>query len=316
MTKNFKAVKASILTGIVLISVLFAVLPTASAGLFINLQSALTVNWSGNQTNIPIVPRGDLRNLDLEITHWVTRGALGRGMLLFYSGAPVTITVRIIETPSWVTATLSQGSLQTQVVPDGESKLFTKISMQVSDDAPAYAQGYIKLEATANKAGFIKGFTQEFTLTFLPDYKPLIKAEYPETNTMQIGPLDTAVFPIKVTNLGNAKTVVKFAIKSVPEDWNAIINEELLLDEGNGSYNIAYLVIKPPKNFGYHNDQRTITITMQPVKYDDRDKKGDITDSSFLVESRGFSTPGFESIAFIGALAAAFLIIAFFKKRK
>ncbi len=316
MKKNFKAVKASFLTGIVVISVLFAVLPTASAGLIFNLQSSLAVSWSGNATNTPIVPRGALRTLNLEIVHTVTRGAFGRGLLAFYSGAPVTIIVQIIETPSWVTATLSQGSLQTQVIPDGSTTLTTQISLQVADNAPAYAQGYIKLQATANKAGFIKGYTQEFTLTFLPDYKPLISASFPDTNTKQIGPLDTAVFPIKVTNLGNAKTVVKFTIENVPADWNAIITDELLLDEGNGSTNTAYLVIKPPKSFGYHNDERTITITMQPVKYDDRTKKGDDTTASFLVESRGFSTPGFESIAFIGALAVVFALTMFLRKRK
>jgi hypothetical protein len=212
MTKRFKAVKASILTGIVLLSVLFAVLPTASAGLFFNLQSALTVSWSTNQTQTPVVPRGDLRTLELTITHTVTRGALGRGLLTFYTGNAVTINVEIIETPSWVTATLAQGTLQTTIRPDEVTTLKTQISLQVADDAPAFAQGYIRLQATARKAGFIEGFTQEFTLTFLPDYKPLIQPAYPETNTKQIGPLDTAVFPIQITNLGNARTVVLLTV--------------------------------------------------------------------------------------------------------
>jgi hypothetical protein len=75
------------------------------------------------------------------------------------------------------------------------------------------------------------------------------------------------------------------------------------LRKAKGLARTAYLVIKPPKNFGYHNDEKTITISMQPVKYDDYSKKGEITYATFLVESRGFSTPGFESIAFIGALA-------------
>jgi hypothetical protein len=316
MTKKFKAVKASFLTGIVLVSVVFAVLPTASAGLIFNLQSALTVNWSTNSTEEPVVPRGQLRQIQLTITHTVTRGALGRGLLTFYTGRPVVINVQILETPTWVTATIAQGTLTTTIKPDETTTLTTSISLQVADDAPAFAEGYIKLQATANKAGFIEGFTQDFTLTFLPDYKPFIIPAYPETNTKQIGPMDTAVFPIQITNQGNARTVVFLKIVDVPADWNAIVTDQVILEEGEGSTATAYLVIKPPKNFGYHNDEKTITISMQPIKYDDYTKKGEITTASFLVESRGFSTPGFESIAFIGALAIAMGLITYFRKRK
>ena len=316
MTKNFKTMKASIVTGIALISVLSAVLPTASAGLIFNLQSVLTVSWSANQTQQPVVPRGALRSLDLTITHEVTRGIFGLGMIKVYSNRQIVIDVEIIETPSWCTATLAQSTLSTTVIPDTRTEVHTSLTLQVADNAPAFGLGYIKLRATAKKAGLIQGFTQDFTLTFVPDYKPLIQTAFPETNTKQIGPLDTAVFPIKITNLGNARTVVLLKVENVPADWNAIVSDQVVLEEGNGSSNTAYLVIKPPKNFGYHNDEKTITISMQPVKYDDYSKKGEITYASFLVESRGFSTPGFESIAFIGALAVVLVITAVFRKRK
>jgi hypothetical protein len=316
MTKRFKTVKASIVTGIVFISVIVAVLPTTSAGLIFDLQSVLTVSWSANQTQQPVVPRGALRALDLSITHTVTRGVFGQGMINVYKGKTIVITVEIVETPSWCTATIAQGTLSTTVQPDTTTIVKTALSLQVADDAPAFGLGYIKLKATAKQAGLIAGFTQEFTLTFVPDYKPLIQPAYPETNTKKIGPLDTAVFPIQVTNLGNARTVVLLTVVNAPADWNAIITDQLILEEGKGSSSTAYLVIKPPKGFGYHNDERTITISMQPVKYDDYSKKGEITTASFLVESRGFSTPGFESIAFIGALAVVLLIITFYRKRK
>ncbi|MFA5102518.1 MAG: hypothetical protein WC525_05145 [Candidatus Thermoplasmatota archaeon] len=316
MTKRFKAVKASIITGLVLISVLFAVLPTASAGLIFDLQSVLTVEWSANQTQQPVVPRGALRALDLTISHTVTRGVFGQMMLNVYTGKTIIINVEVVETPSWCTATIGQGTLATTVSPGEPTYVKTTLSLQVADDAPAFGLGYIKVIATARKAGLIEGFIQEFTLTFVPDYKPLIQPAYPETNTKKIGPLDTAVFPVQITNLGNARTVVLFTIVDVPSDWNAIVTDQIILEEGEGSSSTAYLVIKPPKNFGYHNDEKTITISMQPVKYDDYSKKGEITYATFLVESRGFSTPGFESIAFIGALAVAFILFTLFRKRK
>ena len=84
MTKRFKTVKASILTGIVLISVIVAVSPTTSAGPLFNLQSVLNISW-GNGTAQPVIPRGELRQLELTVTHTVTRGALGKFLLELYS---------------------------------------------------------------------------------------------------------------------------------------------------------------------------------------------------------------------------------------
>jgi len=315
MTKRFKTIKASILTGIVLISVIIAVSPTTSAGPLFNLQSVLNVSW-GNDTGQPVVPRGELRQFDLTITHTVTRGALGSFLLTLYQNTQITIDLQITEIPSWCTATLSQGTVSTVVIPNEITTRTTQLSLQVEDNAPAYGLGYVKIKATARQIAIIKGFEQEFTLNFIPDYKPLIKPSLPETNSKEIGPMDTAVFPVQVENLGNARTVVLLNVVSVPKDWNAIITSQLTLEEGAGSTATAYLVVKPPKGFGYHYDEETIRISMQPVKADDYSKKGEITYESFLVQSRGFSTPGYEMIVFIGAFAIVMLTLFMKRKRK
>jgi hypothetical protein len=316
MTKRFKTVKASILTGIVLISVIVAVSPTTSAGPLFNLQSFVNVTWLSNETQEPIIPRGELRQLDLMITHTVTRGALGKYLLLLYTNTQITIDLEIIDQSPWCTATLSQGTVSTYVIPDGRTTSTTQLSLSVADDAPAFGLGFIKIKATAQKIGFIKGFADEFTLSFNPDYKPLIKPSLPETNTKDIGPLDTAQFPILIENLGNARTVVLLNVVSVPEGWNAVITSQVTLEEGTGSTATAYLVVRPPKGFGYHYDEQTIKISMQPVKADDFNKKGEITYETFLVQSRGFSTPGFEVLGFIGALAIVMLTVFIMRKRK
>jgi hypothetical protein len=315
MTKKFKAAKASIVTGLVLVSVLVTVLPTTSAGLIFNLQSSLNVTW-GNETQEPIVPRGELRTLTLVITHTVSRGALGEGVLVTLTGALIKIDVSIIETPSWCTATISQGTLSVTVQPNAISTVETILSIQVANDAPAYGLGYVKVKATAEKTGIIEGYEDDFTLSFIPAYKALISPSLPETNSKEIGPMDTAVFAIDITNLGNARTVVLLNVVNVPKDWVAVITSQLILEEAAGSKATAYLVIKPPKSFGYHYDEQTIQISMQPVKADDYSKKGEITYETFLVQSRGFSTPGFETIIFLGAFAMAFLIVAYTRKSK
>ena len=315
MTKKFKAAKASIVTGLVLVGVLVAVLPTTSAGPIFNLQSTLNVTW-GNEMQEPIVPRGELRTLTLNITHTVAKGVLGADVLALLTGSLIRINVSIIQTPSWCTATISQGTLSVIVQPNAISHVETKVSIQVANDAPAYDLGYIKIKATAARTSLIAGYENDFTLSFIPAYKALISPSLPETNSKEIGPMDTAVFPIDIANLGNARTVVLLSVVNIPKDWVAIVTSQLLLEEGAGSTGTVYLIIKPPKDFGYHDDQKTFTISMQPVKADDYSKKGEITNVTFLVQSRGFSTPGFETIIFLGAFVVAFLIVTYTRKRK
>jgi len=315
MTKRFKTVKASILTGIILISVIFAVAPTTSAGILFNLQSSLTVGW--NSTIEPLVPRGESKQLKIDITHTVNKGLLGAAVLQLYAGKMITIQIEVLSTPTWATASLSQGTVSATIGAPGTTQtLSTMLTLAVSENAPALGVGEVKLRATALKAGLVQSFQQDFGLTFQPDYKPLISPAYPDSNTKQIGPMDTATFRIDITNMGNARTRVYLNVVTVPAGWVAIVTDQVTLEEAVGAVGTAYLVVKPPKGFGYHYDEQTITISMQPFKADDESKKGAITPASFLVESRGFSTPGFDAIAFIGALALVMSIIIFIRKRK
>jgi len=316
MTKRFKTVKASILTGIILISVIIAVVPTTSAGILFNLQSALTVNWSQNYTQQPLLPRGKATTLTIDITHTVNKGLLGAAILKAYTGNSITIKIEIISTPTWATASLSTGTVTASINPTTPQVLQTQLTLAVAENAPAFGVGTVQLRATALKAGLIQSYEQDFSLYFQPDYKPLISPSYPDSNTKQIGPMDTAMFRININNMGNARTKVYLKVDKVPAGWVAIVTDQVILEEGVGSMATAFLVVKPPKGFGYHYDEKTIEISMQPVWADDESKKGSITPASFLVESRGFSTPGFEAIAFIGALALVTSILIYIRKRK
>ena len=315
MRKNFNALKASIVTGCVLIGVLMAVLPTTSAGLIFNFQSTLNVTW-GNETLEPIVPRGEIRTLTLEITHTITRSVVGEGVLVTLTGALIPIHVSIAEAPSWCIATISQGTLSVIVQPNAVSTVETKLSIQVENNAPAYELGYIRVKAVADPTGLIAGYEDDFTLTFIAAYNPLIVPSLPETYVKQIGPTDTAVFPIDIANLGNARTIVLLNVVSVPNDWVAIVTPRVVLEEGAGSTGTAYLIVKPSRSFGYHNDEQTVQISMQPVKADDNTQKGEITYETFLVQSRGFSAPGFEIFLAFGAVAAALFVVYAWKRKK
>jgi len=308
MTKDFRTVKAALIVGVLLFGVGAAIVPTTSAGVLFSLQSVVGVSWSGNDTEQPVVPRGAIRPVDIDVSYVVTRGALGKGILLAYSGKNAFVKLEIVEKSEWVTANLQTDTI---ALPISEEMHIGKtiVSFQVDENAPAYGLGYIKIKASIGTLGLIEGFDQAFTLNFVPSYKPLIDPSLPETNTKEIGPMDTAVFPVEIENLGNARTIVFLDVVSVPENWNAVITSQVTLDEKVGSKATAYLVVKPPKGFGYHFDEETIKISMTPVRADKTDEQGTILSESFLVQSRGFSTPGFEAILFIGALFAVILLI-------
>jgi hypothetical protein len=312
---NFpKTVTASIITGILFLSTIFTMVPsTQAAGLF-NLSSLVNVQWAENGK--PVVPRGEVRQLQLNVSYTTTRGAFGRLALAAYQGRQITVNMEITSVPDWCTASLSTSTLAFVVPasPGAYIEQTTLLSLSVSDQAPAFDLGSISIKATAMKAGLISGFTKEFSLTFTPGYKPLIKPTI-TTNTKEIGPLDTATFPIQIENQGNARTIVTITVSNMPKDWNAIVTSPIILEEGSGSTNTAYLTIKPPKGFGYHYEEETINILLTPAQYDNQSNKGEPIPLSFLVQSRGFSTPGFEPILFLGALAAVLVLVKLKRKK-
>lgn len=312
--KQFATVQIGLITAFMLMGTFAVMIPTTSAGLIFNFQSLVNVAWE-NEQNEPLIPRGELRTLTLVITHSIARIGLGDAVLISMEGSLIPIHVTVVETPSWCTATVSQGTLSVVVQSNKVTTVQTQLSIQVDNNAPAYALASIKVKATAETTGLIEGYENEFSLSFVPAYKSFISPSFPESYSKDIGPMDTAVFPIRIANMGNARTIVFLKVVNVPEDWVALVTDQVVLEEPAGSSATAYLVIKPSNSFGYHNEEASIQVSMQPVYADDFSKKGEITTQTFLVESRGFSTPGFEMILFLGAVGAIMIVLSFYRKR-
>jgi hypothetical protein len=315
MPSRFRKIKSMVIMGILLISIISITIPPVSAGLFFNLQSVITVGWSGNQTAEPVVPRGAIRPVDLEVSYVITRGVLGKGVLAAYSGKQAFVKLEVVDSSPWVTATLQSDTVAFELSETLQTK-GNIVSFQVDEDAPAFGLGFIKIKASINKMTVIEGFEQTFTLNFVPSYKPLIDPSLPETNTKEIAPMDSAVFPIEVENLGNARTIVFFDVVSVPENWNAIVTSQVTLDEKVGATSTAYLVVKPDKGFGYHFEEKTIRVSLTPARADNLADRGETLYETFLVQSRGFSTPGFEMILLLGALLIFVIITKIKRKNK
>ena len=315
MIKNLKTIQSTFIICLVLFSTCATFIPNTSAGILFNLQSVVSVQYAGNETQKPVIPRGSILNVQLDVTYYVTRGLFGSGILVAYSSQLAMVKLEIIDKSEWLTANLPTDTVPFSISDQPRTSKFN-IAFQASENAPAYAQGYITIKAYVAKIGLIQGFEQEFTLPVFPSYKPLIDPNLPETNTKKIGPMDSAVFPIEIKNLGNAETIVFLDIESKPAGWNAIITSQITLPEGEGATATAYLVIKPPKGFGYHDDEETIKISMEPVRADDQKDRGEKIYENFLVESHGFSTYGIEAVLPIILVIVVIIFLVFYYLKK
>jgi hypothetical protein len=104
-------------------------------------------------------------------------------------------------------------------------------------------------------------------------------------------------------------------IFSIPEGWYVDINPSVTIGQYQGdNYKIILnLVVKPPVNFGYHEDREEIKISITPSSFHNSSFKGENYELSFFVYSRGFSTPGFEGIFLIFGII---IIIFIFRKNR
>jgi hypothetical protein len=325
MKKNFRTIKATLIMGILLVSVSATIVPTTSAGLLANLSSYARVEFDAkNFTGKPVVPRGEIRPLPIVIFYGVNYAGLIRGLanflFLFQKGRQVDIKLELVDWSPWCTPTITQSTLTTMVADD-EQELKANLNLRVDLDAPAYGSGYVTVKVIVPKVGSIDKYENEFTLEFDPAYLPLIKPQTQGSNTKRIGPMDTAVFPIEIENLGNARTKIKLQVvsESVPDGWTAIVTDQVILDEEKGSMAIAYLTIKPPKTFGYHDETSGIVVEMVPERAENPSDKGSPERISVLVESRGFSVIGIEMLLLplVIIVVIIFLIYYFIiRKRK
>lgn len=323
MKNNFRKFKATLILGILLISVSATIVPTSSAGLLVNLSSYANISFdSKNFTGQPVIPRGELRPLPIVITYGTNFAGLARMLagLLFalHNGRQVNLKLELVDWSPWCTPTITQTTITTSV-SDSEQELKGNLNLRVDLEAPAFGSGFVKVKITVPKVGMIEKFENEFTLEFSPAYLPLIKQQTVGSNTKRIGPMDTAVFPIEIENLGNARTKVKLEVVDIPDGWTAIVTDLIILDEVEGSSGTAYVTVKPPKSFGYHDDTAGVVIEMIPERAENPLEVGSAERITVLVESRGFSVIGLEAFAIplIFIILIIFLIYYFLiRKRK
>ncbi len=296
MKKNFRSVKATLIMGLLLVSVFAALIPSVSAAP--SLESYVNVLYDTTITNEPIYIRAAQKAINVNITYGVTSASIipliSTILLAMHLGRTVQIQVEAYEYPEWASVSVNQWPTATiQLEKEAYPIILT---LKVTEDAPAYGKGDIKLRITVPKVGLINGIVTEVNIPFSVGYTPIVSPEVLGGESKIIGPMDTTVFPIELTNLGNARTRVQLEITHIPDGWSAIITNEVIIEEGEGSKATAYLTVRPPRGVGYHDDSASIVIHYTPEMVEQSMFVGKAKSINVLVESRGISIIGIEVI--------------------
>ena len=274
------------------------------------------------------MPRGELRQIDLEITYGVVAASVFSRLLtnIFFAlqqGKKVDINLEIVDHSPWCTANLKSGTVTTTISTQ-ERELFTVLTIRVDEDAPAYDGGFVKIDVSTDdiKGPFgistrIKGYEEQFTINFVPGYLPLISIELPEGSTFKIPPHNETTIPINIQNLGNARTRVSVELVDVPGDLTATIEEDITLDMDESGQ--IYLVTKINNDF----DKGTLKLNFIPSRTEDLTDMGESSyitmafenDGSYIEENDSFEM----NVALLGIIVFILLlaiVIVFFLKRK
>ena len=138
-----------------------------------NLGFLVRTSWDSNGTSPPI-NRGEIRNVRLNISYCVERGAWGRVLLALLTGRQYVIHGEAIDTtPEWSAAALSSETLPAVISSDIRMIPVT-LTIGVNTDAPPYALGTVQLhfwvddyKGPLGLRTLINGYDSNFTFTFV-----------------------------------------------------------------------------------------------------------------------------------------------------
>jgi hypothetical protein len=260
-------------------------------GNFFGLSSNIIVSWDANETEEPIIPRGPMRQVQLDISFWVTWGVFGRLIGYLLRSPSLTMQVSIIEKPEWCYAIISQQNLSFTIPREENNQIIIHdyLAVGVGEDAPAFEVFPVTIQTTVEPLhGFfgiltlMQGTTRNVNVTFGVAYKPLIQPFFPQTNVIETPPLVQVELPIGIKNLGNGKTIVENEVVDYPDGWIVSLPAQLVLEVGE--YKEMNLSIVAPSDF---SGVETIIVSFTPHSFDNYSLVGQTTYASFL----GFYNP-------------------------
>jgi len=318
MNEQFKKLKMSILFLIVFSSSIIFISPVIKSGPldpFYECTPNLVIEYDQSILQEPIIPFDKPKSIPVKVNFNLLGPAVDIVLGKIGGNIDLIVDMSIAEVPEGCYASITPPILLIKLPEDNsEVPVNATISITINQNLPASLQKKVVVRMSSRRLGkgatLVKpgNFTQE--LPFTVGYYPQLSFVYNDGNVRNISPDETAEFNFEIQNWGNGATNVISGVEDLPDDWVAeIIHSTVLGSElaGSTSSKTISLRVKPPIDFGYHEDRAIIKISMTPVSYVNPQYKGEPLYLYFIVQSKGFFTPGFD----ITILLFSFLFVIY-----
>lgn len=235
----------------------------------------------------------------------------------------IPVEYKATKFPPWASVTISPANDVIALAPGAAgagsaqvtgSRTFT-VSVLASDQAPAFQPADIEITATFRPQQ--PGATPVSKATTVPiqaDYFSILDVVLTQS-IQQDRPQATVAFPVKITNLGNGNTKVNFAIAEGgnPKDLGVIVPGPTILQSKQAGGNLITaeipLSIQLPHRNGYMNEPATVTYQITSNYALDPKLRGDETQFTVLVTTKGFYVPGPGPFLLLGVLLVGAIIL-------
>lgn len=240
-----------------------------------------------------------------------------------FTTTKIALTVEVQQ--GWTIVTVTPANLfapiRTQSV-GGQAiseTLAANLLVSTTADAPAFTPGNIKVTAAANANGELLASSGEDQTTVQADFFSILDATTP-TTIAKAGPQQQVIFPIKVTNFGNAQTKIFFDIDSKPETWQVIMPSPVILESrqqgGKATSKDANVVVQTPWRNGYLNEVGAVAVKITSNYALDTKFPGDRTALSTLTTVIGFYVPGYDPLLVVFGLGFVALAFKYCPRRR
>jgi len=319
--KNFRTLKATLMMGIMLISIFIIFAPSSSAALF-TFNQDLDMSYDLGDYDRVTPLKGF--SIDLNVKYQFNGLFLKEGISeLLSSNQKAQVTIHVGDTDPWVTAVVMPSptifcDFQTEFKEISPRQLYVKFT----EDAPAgrTVKIPITLEAKGIQLPFIevkKRVQEGFEIAFDTKFLPIIDAQ---TNQkyVEVTPGNVATFDTNLINSGNAETEFIFSTKDVPEGWIVSYPSKALVSSSNsGGEKTISIQITPPYQFGWHDETKRITVEYYGRYFAGGDEMtSEPYELILIVRNRGFSISAFEFGIIVVIIALIIIALLILKKVK
>lgn len=315
MNRQFQKIKVFIIFASILCSSLLIMSPVADSvplDTYYACDPILVMEYDKTLLEDPIIPLEEARKIPVTIKMGI-KGP-GADIMIANTRAEFIVHLKIAEAPEGCHASISPPIISVPLSKEmatGFLYKYANVSIAIDQNVPALSKKSVIVRLESVRLGTLvtKGnFTQE--LPFTVGYCPILSVSTPGGNIKDIHPDETASFTIEIENRGNGNTEAISKVTDMPNGWTAEIITSTLLGStilGGNTKKTLSLTIKPPYGFGYHEDRAVIQVSITPTYYNDPEFEGEPHCLTFIVQSRGFSTSGFDIVL----LLLAFSILLF-----